>query len=178
LVEQGIIDEVVRPLMAGKEAEVFMVVAGGDLRVAKVYKEVRHRSFKHRAEYTEGRKTRNTRKARAMAKKSRFGRAEIEQEWRVAEVDALRKLWSADVRVPEQYDFVDGVLVMELIHDGNWEPAPRLADAEFSPEEANELFLHLVHEVARMLCAGVVHGDLSDFNVLIGHEGPVIIDLL
>lgn len=176
LVEQGIIDEVVRPLMAGKEAQVYLVIAEGMPRVAKVYKQVEHRSFKHRVAYTEGRKVRNTRKARAMAKKSRYGRSEIEQAWRFAEVDALRQLWAAGVRVPEQFDFVDGVLVMELVHDGNWEPAPRLADIEFSPDEAHELFQHLVHEVSRMLCAGVVHGDLSDFNVLIGHDGPVIID--
>jgi RIO kinase 1 len=176
LVDQGIIDEVIRPLMAGKEAQVYLVVADGTLRVAKVYKEVEHRSFKHRAAYTEGRKVRNTRQQRAMAKKSKYGKAEIETAWRNAEVDAMRTLWAAGVRVPEQFDFVDGVLLMELVHDGDWGPAPRLADVQFSPEEANDLFLHLVHEVAKMLCAGVVHGDLSDFNVLIGHDGPVIID--
>jgi RIO kinase 1 len=176
LMDQGVIDEVVRPLMSGKEASVYLVVSDGQQRVAKVYKEANHRSFKHRADYTEGRKHRNTRSQRAMSKRSRFGRAEVEAAWRSAEVDAIYRLRAAGVRVPEPFAFVDGVLVMELVADSLGQPAPRLVDVDFSPEEAHELFQRLIREVVRMLCAGLVHGDLSDFNVLLAEEGPIIID--
>jgi RIO kinase 1 len=176
LIDQGVIEEVVRPLMSGKEAAVYLVVADGELRVAKVYKEASQRSFKHRADYTEGRKHKNTRSQRAMARRSRFGRQEIEAAWRSAEVDTIYRLRDAGVRVPEPYSFVDGVLVMELVSDEYGEPAPRLVDVEFEADEAEALFHQLLREVVRMLCAGIVHGDLSDFNVLLGSRGPVIID--
>ncbi len=176
LVDQGVIDEVLRPLMSGKEAEVFLVLAGGEQRVAKIYKEAENRSFKQRAEYTEGRRTRNSRGERAMASRSAFGREQEEEAWRTAEVDAIYRLREAGVRVPEPYDFVDGVLVMELISTEDGEPAPRLVDMTFTPAEAKAVFNTLLREVVKMLCAGLVHGDLSDFNVLIGPEGPVIID--
>ena len=176
LVDQGVITEVVRPLMSGKEAQVYLVESGGELRVAKVYKEASNRSFKHRADYTEGRKVRNTRKQRAMNKRSKYGREEIEAAWRNAEVDAIYKLRAAGVRVPEPFDFLDGVLVMEFVTLDGESPAPRLVDLELEPGEAKELFQTLLGEVIKMLCAGVVHGDLSDFNVLKGPNGPVIID--
>lgn len=176
LVDQGVIQEVLRPLMSGKEADVYLVWSQGEERVAKVYKEANNRSFKHRADYTEGRKVRNTRRQRAMSKRSRYGRAEVEAEWRAAEVDVIYRLHAAGVRVPTPHDFVDGVLVMELVKDAHGEPAPRLVDVSFHPDEAQALFHHLLQEVVRMLCAGVVHGDLSDFNVLITPDGPVVID--
>lgn len=176
LLDQGVIEDVLRPLMSGKEANVFLVIAGGERRVAKVYKESSNRSFKHRSDYTEGRKVRNTRQARAMAKRSRYGRQQAEQAWRTAEVDAIYRLDAAGVRVPRPYDFVDGVLVMELIADANGEPAPRLVDLSFDEDEALDVFQQLLTEVVKMLCAGLVHGDLSDFNVLFGPNGPVIID--
>lgn len=176
LVEVGVIDDVVRPLLAGKEAAVYLVRSGEELRVAKVYKEASHRSFRQRAEYTEGRRVKNSRSERAMKRKSKFGRAEVEAAWRTAEVDVIYRLRAAGVRVPEPYDFVEGVLVMELIHDGSGGPAPRLVDVQLERREAEELHSHLIRETQRMLCAGVVHGDLSDFNVLIGQDGPVIID--
>ena len=176
LYDQGVITEVVRPLMAGKEAEVFLVVSQGELRVAKVYKEANNRSFKHRADYTEGRKVRNSRQQRAMNKKSKYGKTQLEAEWRNAEVDAIYQLQAAGVRVPQAYDFVDGVLVMELIADEAGEPAPRLVDLEFTGDEAKQIFNILLKEVVKMLCAGVVHGDLSDFNVLMTSSGPVLID--
>lgn len=172
----GAIDGVVRPLMSGKEAAVYLVETRGELRVAKVYKEASRRSFQHRAEYTEGRKVRNSRQQRAIDKKSKYGREEIESAWRSAEVDAIWKLRAAGVRVPEPYDFVEGVLVMELIRGWDGGPAPRLVDVDFTPDEARDLHRILVREVCKMLCAGVIHGDLSDFNVLITPEGPVIID--
>jgi RIO kinase 1 len=176
LIDQGVIEEVLRPLMSGKEAAVYLVVAEGKICVAKVYKEAQDRSFKNRADYIEGRNQRNSRSQRAMQKRSKFGREEIEAAWRSAEVDAIYRLRDAGVRVPEPYAFVDGVLVMELITGPDGEPAPRLVDLTLTAEEATELFQQVLREVVRMLCAGIVHGDLSDFNVLLGVDGPVVID--
>jgi RIO kinase 1 len=176
LLDQGVIHRVVRPLMSGKEAQVFLVEVEGDLRVAKVYKESDNRSFKHRAEYTEGRRVRNSRSQRAMSKRSRYGRQQEEEAWKNAEVDAIYRLRAADVAVPEPFAYVDGVLVMELVADERGEPAPRLVDVQLEQEEAEELFQILLREVVKMLCAGLVHGDLSDFNVLLAAQGPVIID--
>ena len=176
LVDYGIIEEVLRPLMSGKEAQIYLVISGGEQRVAKVYKEAQQRNFKNRAEYTEGRKTRNSRDQRAMGKHSRHGKAQDEAAWRSAEVDAIYRLQAAGVRVPVPYNFIDGVLVMELVKDGDGQPAPRLGDLSFEPAMAKRVFDHLLAEVVRMLCAGVVHGDLSDFNVLMGADGPVVID--
>ena len=176
LLELGVIDEVIRPPQAGKEAQVYLIHAQERICVAKVYKEATDRSFKHRSDYTEGRKVQNSRKQRAMAKGSRYGKRETEAAWRNAEVDTLYRLAAAGVRVPTPYDFVDGVLIMELITDGHGGPAPRLVDLSWSSRDAESLLVHLVHEVAKMLCAGVIHGDLSDFNILVDPEGPVIID--
>ncbi len=176
LLDQGVIESVVRPLLAGKEAEVYLVEASGELRVAKVYKDAKNRSFKHRADYEEGRKIRNTRTQRAMAKRSRFGRQQLEESWRNAEVDVIYRLHEAGVRVPTPYDYVDSVLIMELVRDEDGGPAPRLVDIDLDPDDAEGMFAFLIREVVRMLCTGVVHGDLSDFNILIGPDGPVIID--
>lgn len=176
LIDVGAIQRVVRPLMAGKEAEVFLVVHDGVLQVAKVYKEATARSFKHRAQYTEGRKVRSSRSQRAMSKRSKFGRKEEETAWRTTEVDMLFRAWDAGVRVPQPLMFQDSVLIMELIRDEHGEPAPRLVDMDFTPAEARKCFLYLVNQTQRMLCAGIVHGDLSDFNVLMGFDGPAVID--
>jgi len=176
LVDYGIIQEVVRPLMSGKEAQVYLVISEGQERVAKVYKEAQDRTFKHRAEYTEGRRTRNSRDQRAINKRTRHGRAQDEAAWRSTEVDMIYRLRDAGVRVPEAHQFIDGVLVMELIKDDAGNPAPRLGDLAFEPEQAAEIYDLLIDQVVRMLCAGVVHGDLSDFNVLMGAEGPAMID--
>ncbi len=176
LFDYGIIEEVVRPLMSGKEAQVYVVVSGGKHCVAKVYKEAQNRTFKHRAEYTEGRKVRNSRDQRAIQKGSKHGRAQDEAAWRSTEVDMIHRLHAAGVRVPVPQHFIDGVLIMELITDAEGNPAPRLADLVFDPDGAQAMYERLLREVVRMLCAGVVHGDLSDFNVLVGAEGPVLID--
>lgn len=176
LMDQGVIEEVIRPVQSGKEAEVFLVISRGERCIAKVYKDTQSRSFKHRSQYTEGRQTRNTRDQRAMSRRTRYGRGEEEQAWRTKEVDVLERLQNTAVPVPRLYDFVDGVLVMEMIVDENGEPAPRLADVNLHPDEARELFFMLLHGVKCMLCVGVVHGDLSDFNVLLTARGPVIID--
>lgn len=176
LVDYGILDEVIRPLMSGKEAQVYVVVAGGQECVAKVYKEANQRTFKHRVQYTEGRRTRNSRDQRAMTKRTRHGRRQDEAAWRSAEVDAIYRLRGEGVAVPEPMNFVDGVLVMEMVRDAQGDPAPRLGDLELSPEEALEIHGKLIREVVRMLCAGVIHGDLSEFNVLMAAEGPVVID--
>jgi RIO kinase 1 len=176
LVDHGIIQEVLRPLMSGKEAQVYVVVAGGEECVAKVYKDASQRTFKHRAEYTEGRRTRNTRDQRAMNKRTRHGRKQDESAWRSAEVDMIYRLRDAGVRVPEPINFVDGVLVMELIKDAEGKPAPRLGDLSFEASEAHEIYQELIREAQRMLCAGVIHGDLSEFNVLMSADGPVVID--
>jgi RIO kinase 1 len=175
-VDCGIIEEVVRPLMSGKEAQVYVVVAGGDECVAKVYKEASQRTFKHRAQYTEGRRTRNTRDQRAMSKRSQHGRSQDEAGWRSTEAHMIRRLRDAGVRVPELMNFVDGVLVMELVQDAEGDPAPRLGDLSFTASEARKIYEQLLREVSRMLCAGVIHGDLSEFNVLMGAHGPVLID--
>ncbi len=176
LVDEGLIDDVLRPLMSGKEAQVYLVRSGGELRVAKVYKEARDRSFKQRAEYTEGRNVRSSRDQRAMSKRTRHGRAQDEAAWRSAEVDMIYRLRAAGVRVPVPHHFVDGVLIMELVTDGEGNPAPRLGDLSLDRQSATTVFEQVLAEVIRMLSAGVVHGDLSDFNVLMGTDGPVIID--
>jgi len=177
LVEDGLIDEVIRPLMSGKEADVFVVRCGSDLRCAKIYKDSVKRSFKKAAQYTEGRKVRNSRRARAMEKGSRFGRKQQEETWQNAEVDALYRLARAGVRVPQPYGCFDGVLLMELITDEDGNVAPRLNDVSMSAEQASEDHALVMQYVMRMLCAGLVHGDLSEFNVLVDEDGPVIIDL-
>lgn len=176
LYDQGILDEVGRPLMSGKEAQVYLVVSGGRHCVAKVYKEAQHRSFRQRSEYTEGRKVRNSRDQRAIGKRSKHGRAQDEAAWRSTEVDMIQRLYAAGVRVPTPHHFIDGVLIMELIVDARGNPAPRLADLTFEPDAARAMYERLMREVVRMLVAGVVHGDLSDFNILVGADGPVIID--
>ena len=177
LADQGIIEEVVRPLMSGKEAMVYVVRCGEETRCAKVYKEATQRSFRQAVDYTENRKVKNSRQARAMAKGTRFGREAQEAAWQSAEVDALHRLAAAGVRVPRPFNFHDGVLLMELVVDAEGAAAPRLNDVAFAPEEARAHHATLMREVVRMLCAGVVHGDLSEFNILLAADGPVIIDL-
>jgi RIO kinase 1 len=177
LIDEGLIDEVVRQLMSGKEAMVFVVRCGEETRCAKVYKEATHRSFRQAVDYTENRKVKNTRQARAMAKGTRFGRESQEAAWQNAEVDALYRLAAAGVRVPQPCNFHDGVLLMELVVDADGSAAPRLNDVDFTPEDARRHHATLIREVVRMLCAGVVHGDLSEFNILLAADGPVIIDL-
>ncbi|WP_331344099.1 PA4780 family RIO1-like protein kinase [Cellvibrio sp. UBA7661] len=177
LIDDGLIDEVYYPLMSGKEAQVFVVRANNEVRCAKVYKEANKRSFKQAVQYQEGRTVRNSRRARAMAKGTRFGQKEAEEAWLNAEVEALYRLADAGVRVPTPYWFVDGVLVMELVVDEEGEPAPRLDDVAFDPDTARAYHAQMMQEIVRMLCAGLVHGDLSEFNVLVDHSGPVVIDL-
>jgi RIO kinase 1 len=177
LIEDGLIDGVVRQLMSGKEAMVFVVRSGAETRCAKVYKEANKRAFRQAVDYTENRKTKNTRAARAMAKGTRFGRQAQERAWQSAEVDALYRLAAAGVRVPTPYNFHEGVLLMELVTDALGEAAPRLNDVELTPEMARVFHRQLIGEVVRMLCAGVIHGDLSEFNILVDSNGPVIIDL-
>jgi len=178
LIDEGLIDTVVRQLMSGKEAMVYVVRHGDDTLCAKIYKEATQRSFRQAVDYTENRKVKNTRQARAMAKGTRFGRQAQEAAWQSAEVDALYRLASAGVRVPRPLNFHDGVLLMELVTAADGDAAPRLNDVAFSPEEALAHHATLIGEVVRMLAtAGVVHGDLSEFNILLAEDGPVIIDL-
>lgn len=177
LVDEGLIDTVVRQLMSGKEAMVYVVRCGDETRCAKVYKEADKRSFRQAVDYTENRRVRNSRETRAMAKGTRFGRQVTEAIWQSAEVDALYRLAAAGVRVPVPYNFLEGVLLMELVTDANGDAAPRLNDVAFTSEEAVRHHGSLLKEVVRMLCAGVVHGDLSEFNVLLSADGPVVIDL-
>ena len=177
LVRDGLVDEVIRPLKSGKEAAVYVVLSEGEIRCAKVYKDVNKRGFHKQAQYQEGRKVRNSRQARAMEKNSRFGRQQQEEVWQNAEVDALYRLAAAGVRVPQPYNFVEGVLLMELVTDAHGSAAPRLNDLELSREQALEYHGLLIKEVVRMLCVGLVHGDLSEYNILVDANGPVIIDL-
>jgi RIO kinase 1 len=177
LIEEGLIDSVVRQLMSGKEATVYVVRSGGETLCAKIYKEATHRSFRQAVDYTENRKVRNSRQARAMAKGTRYGRQQQEAVWQRAEVDALYRLADAGVRVPAPINFLDGVLLMELVVDEQGEVAPRLNDVLLTAEQAHEYHAMLLTQVIRMLCAGVIHGDLSEFNILLAADGPVIIDL-
>jgi RIO kinase 1 len=177
LIEEGLVDDVIRQLTSGKEATVYVVRCGDDVRCAKVYKEANNRSFRQAVDYTENRRVKNTRQARAMAKGTRFGREAQEAAWQSAEVDALHRLAAAGVRVPRPYNFLDGVLLMELVSDEEGNAAPRLNDVIFSEEDARIHHASLLREVVRMLCAGVVHGDLSEFNILLAADGAVIIDL-
>lgn len=177
LIDDGIIDAVLRPLKSGKEASVYLVSSRGTLRCAKVYKDAEQRSFQKRSIYEEGRKQRGSREARAIGKGSRHGRREQESAWKNAEVAALYRLNEAGVRVPRPYGFFDGVLLMELISDADGNPAPRLNEVELDPDLARSYHRFLINQVVRMLCAGLVHGDLSEFNVLVDPTGPVIIDL-
>jgi RIO kinase 1 len=177
LIDDGVIDEVLRSLKSGKEATVYLVRSGTQARCAKVYRNMAQRSFQKRAQYQEGRKVRGSRQARAMGKSTQFGRKEQEAAWKNAEVDALYQLVAAGVRVPKPYGYFDGVLIMELVTDAAGQPAPRLGEVELSPETAREYHDFLIRQVVRMLSVGLIHGDLSEFNVLVTPEGPVIIDL-
>ena len=177
LYEDGLIDEVLYQLMSGKEATVYVVRSGDQTRCAKVYKEAAKRSFKQAAKYQEGRREKNSRRARAMEKGSKFGRKQMEESWQNAEVDALYRVARAGVRVPQPYGCFDGVLLMELVTDEQGEVAPRLGEVDMSAQQAREDHALMMHYIQLMLCAGLVHGDLSEFNVLVDEYGPVIIDL-
>lgn len=177
LIDEGLVDEVLRPLMSGKEASVYVVRCGDDIRCAKVYKDASQRSFKKAVQYQEGRKVRSSRRARAMEKGSSFGREQAEESWQNAEVDALYKLADAGVRVPVPYGCFDGILLMELILDEDGDVAPRLNDIQLSAEQARRDHKTMMQDILRMLSVGLVHGDLSEFNVLQDPQGPVIIDL-
>lgn len=177
LVHNGLVDEVVSQLMSGKEAEVYVVQSMGELRCAKVYKDADNRSFSSQAKYQEGRKVKNSRQARAIGKNTKYGRKEQEGAWQNAEVDALHRLAAAGVRVPKVFNYVEGILLMELIVDANGNSAPRLNDLKLTGEQAREYHRLLIAQIVLMLCAGLVHGDLSEYNVLVGSDGPVIIDL-
>ena len=176
LIDDGVIDEVLRPLKSGKEAAVYVVRSGDDVRCAKVYKDMAQRSFQQRVQYQEGRKVRGSREARAVGKASNYGRKQQEAAWKNTEVDALYQLRDAGVRVPEPYGYFHGVLVMELVTDAEGYSAARLGEVELSPEQAREFHQILVRQVVRMLCCGLIHGDLSPYNVLVGPDGPVVID--
>ena len=177
LIDDGVIDEVVRPLKSGKEASVYVVRCGDEVRCAKVYKDMAQRSFQARVQYQEGRKVRGSRQARAIGKATKFGRKEQETAWKNTEVDALYRLAAADVRVPRPFGFFNGVLVMELITDSEGHSAPRLGEVDLEPGQARDYYRFLIRQVVRMLCIGLIHGDLSEYNVLVGPDGPVIIDL-
>jgi RIO kinase 1 len=177
LIDDGMVDTVVRRLKSGKEASVYIVACGDQVRCAKVYKEAEQRGFHKLAQYQEGRKTRSSRDTRAMGKRGRHGRRVQEAEWKNAEVDALYRLVGAGVRVPAPYLVHEGVLLMELVQDELGDPAPRLNDIEITADQAREWHAFMITQIVRMLCAGLIHGDLSEFNVLLDANGPVIIDL-
>ncbi len=176
LIDDGVIDEVVRSLKSGKEATVYVVRSGTHLRCAKVYRDMAQRSFQRRAQYQEGRKVRGSRETRAMSRNTHFGRREQEHEWKSAEVDALYRLVAAGVRVPQPIGYFNDVLLMELVTDTSGNPAPRLSEVELTPDVALEYHGFLMRQIVRMLCLGLIHGDLSEFNVLLAPQGPVIID--
>ena len=176
LIDDGVIDAVLRPLKSGKEAAVYVVRSGGDVRCAKVYKDMAQRSFQQRVQYQEGRKVRGSRQARAIGKASKYGRRQQEAAWKNTEVDALYQLREAGVRVPEPHGYFHGVLVMEMVTDAEGSPAPRLGDVALDAAQARRFHAVLVRQVQLMLCCGLIHGDLSPYNVLVGPDGPVVID--
>lgn len=176
LIDDGVVDEVLRPLKSGKEASVYVVRSGTDIRCAKVYKDMAQRSFQARVQYQEGRKVRGSRQARAIGKATKFGRREQETAWKNTEVDALYRLAEAGVCVPRPYGYFHGVLLMALVTDESGHSAPRLGEVELAPEQAREFHRELIADVVRMLCLGLIHGDLSEYNVLVAEDGPVIID--
>ena len=176
LIDDGVIDAVMRPLKSGKEAAVYVVRAGNEVRCAKVYKDMAQRSFQQRVQYQEGRKVRGSREARAIGKASKYGHKQQETAWKNTEVEALYALRDAGVRVPEPFAYVHGVLVMELVVDADGHSAPRLGEVELSPEQARGFHRFLVRQVQKMLCIGLIHGDLSEYNVLVAPDGPVVID--
>ncbi len=177
LIDDGRIDAVLRQLKSGKEASVFVVACGEQIRCAKVYKDAEHRGFHKLAAYQEGRKTRGSRDARAISRRGRHGKRMQESEWTNAEVTALYRLAHAGVRVPTPYGVYDRVLLMELVVDAQGHPAARLNDVEMTAEQARLWHAFMITQIVRMLCAGVIHGDLSEYNVLLDANGPVIIDL-
>ena len=177
MVRDGLIDEVVKRLASGKEADIYVVYSQGQYRCAKVYKDITKRNFKKQATYQEGRKTRNSRKARAMEKHTKYGRKEMESSWQNAEVDALYKVAETGARVPEPFYCMDGVLLMELVIGPDGDVAPRLHDLALTEDQAMEYYSALIVDVMKMLCAGIVHADLSEYNVLVDEFGPIIIDL-
>lgn len=176
LIDDGMIDEVLRPLKSGKEAAVYVVRSGEEIICAKVYKDMAQRSFQARVQYQEGRKVRGSRQARAMGKATKFGRKEQETAWKNTEVDALYKLVDAGVCVPKPHGYFHGVLLMELVTDEAGHSASRLGEVELTAEEARWFHGELMGDVVRMLCVGLIHGDLSEYNVLVAPFGPVIID--
>ena len=176
LIDDGVIDEVLRPLKSGKEASVYVVRSGAEIRCAKVYKDMAQRSFQARVQYQEGRKVRGSRQARAIGKASKFGRREQETAWKNTEVDALYQFSNAGVRVPQPHGYFHGVLLMDLVTDDAGYSAPRLCEVELTPEQARDFHRELIRDVVRMLCLGLIHGDLSEYNVLVSADGPVIID--
>jgi RIO kinase 1 len=177
LIREGLIDAVLRQLMSGKEATVYVIRCGHDIRCAKVYKDANKRNFRQAASYREGRRTKNSRQARAIEKGTRYGRKAREEAWQSVEVDTLYRLAAAGVRVPRPYGFFQGVVLMEFLTDARGNAAPRLNDLVLSPELALAYHATLIRQIVRMLCAGVIHGDLSEYNVLVDRDGPVIIDL-
>lgn len=176
MIDDGLIDEVLRPLKSGKEASVYVVRCGDEVRCAKVYKDMAQRSFQARAQYQEGRKVRGSRQARAMAKATKFGKREQETAWKNTEAEVLYRLADAGVRVPQPYGFFHGVLMMDLVTDADGHSAPRLVEADLTADRARAFHATLIGDVARMLCLGLIHGDLSEYNVLVAPDGPVIID--
>jgi RIO kinase 1 len=177
LLADGIIEAVIGQLKTGKEAEVWLVQHAGEVVAAKLYKERHERNFRNNVGYREGREVRNSRTRRAMEKGSRFGQAAAEEAWKSAESDSLYKLYAQGVRVPQPVLFYEGILLMEVVLDAQGQPAPRLVEAPpATPEEAQALYVDLRSQVVNMLCADLIHGDLSPFNVLMSWQGATIID--
>ncbi|HAT09639.1 MAG TPA: serine protein kinase RIO [Planctomycetes bacterium] len=176
MIDDGFVRRIIRPLKSGKEAEVFVVETEDGICAAKVYKEAHRRNFRQRQDYVEGRRSGDTRRDRAIDSGSRFGQAQREAAWQTAESDTMRRLNAAGIRIPRLRQLGDGVLLMDLVTGADGDPAPQLATQHYQRDEAKHWHYQLVHEVSRMLCAGVVHGDLSEYNILHATNGPVIID--
>jgi RIO kinase 1 len=179
---QAAVDTELGILKTGKEADVFLLERaepdGGPAVVmaAKRYRGEEHRTFHRSAAYTEGRRTRNSRDARALAKKTTHGRAVAAGQWAWAEWESLKRLWSLGLPVPYPVQIDGTELLMEWItHDGD--SAPRLAQTRPARDLLESYFAQVRDVLAELARHGIVHGDLSPYNILAAGERLVVIDL-
>ena len=180
---QGAIDTDLGILKTGKEADVFLVERADPLEperavvmAAKRYRSPEHRAFHRSAAYTEGRSMKRSRDVRALKRKSTFGREVAAGEWAISEWGALVRLWQLGLPVPYPVQIDGTEILMEWITvDGD--SAPRLAQTRPSPTLLWSYYEQVREALAVLVQAGLVHGDLSAYNILAAGDRLVIIDL-
>jgi RIO kinase 1 len=179
--DRAAVDTELGVLKTGKEADVFLLERAvpdgpGVVMAAKRYRGEEHRTFHRSATYTEGRRTRKSRDARALANKSRYGRSVAAGQWAWAEWEALKRLWTAGVPVPYPVQIDGTEILMELV-TADGEPAPRLAATRPDRELLESYYEQLRSALGALARDGIAHGDLSPYNVLAAGERLVVIDL-